>query len=141
MSTATHHGSPVADAASQRRALPFGPADPQDGSLEAEWQNLDGAGFSADIISTALTCTRPTSHKGYDARLRAFVGWCDEQDFNLIDALICQVWDFIQEKPKYVQLNIVLRYVTAISNRHALVETGMEWQEDREEMDCWPEAY
>ena len=39
-----------------------------------------------------------------------------------IHATVRQVLDFLQEKSKSFQLNTVLGYVTAISNRHAPVE-------------------
>ena len=65
----------------------------------------------------------PDQHRiVYDGRWCAFVGWCDEQGFNPIHATVGQDFDFLQEYSKLVQLNTVLGYVTAISNRHALVD-------------------
>ena len=61
MSPATQHGSPVKVAAGEGHALPLGPEDPQVGGLEAEWQTLQSAGFSEEVIGTAITSTIPTS--------------------------------------------------------------------------------
>ena len=115
MSLATQHGFSVKVAADEGHALSLRPEDPQVGGLDAEQQTLESAGLSAEVIGTALASTWPTSRRVYDGRWRAFVGWCDEQGFNLMQTTVSQVLDFLQEKSKSLQLNTVLDYVTAVS--------------------------
>ena len=67
------------------------------------------------------------SHQLYDTQWRAFVNLCDEQGFNPIHLTVGQVLDFLQQKSSSVQFNTELGFVTAISNRHALVRTMRKW--------------
>ena len=121
VSLANQHGSPVTVAPGEGKAVSLRPEDPQVGGLEDERQILKGAGLSAEVIGIALASTRPTSRRVHDARWRANVSWCDEQGFDPIQATVSQVFDFLQENAKSLQLNTVLGYVTTISKRHVPV--------------------
>ena len=121
MPPVTQHVSPVTVAAGQGHALLLRPEDPQVDGLDVERQTLDVGGLSEDVIDKALASTKPTLLQVYDDQWQAFVGWCDGQGFNPIHATVGQVLDFLQ-KSKLVQLNRVLDYVTAISNRYAPVD-------------------
>ena len=118
------NGSLVSNPTGQRDAVPLKSQEFALDSLAAERTNLKSEGFPEAVITTAFAATRASSRVVYDTRWAVWSSWCGEGNTNPFYAFLTLVLEFYLQTmaDKHLAVNTIKGCVTAMSNRHSLVE-------------------